>query len=360
MQSEPDTEWELIHVGELGIAGTLTILFDMRHHSNLVRFGSTVPTLANQALPLVTTMLDSLIPIFTTGGAVFLTFLSIGWKADDAFSEEARNALSRLLLGVRTDRVYQTWPDVFARVFNHAFGNRHFSTTCISRSFLASILVLFLVSGILITIVAAEKKDGTFTENTYTLIAPMFRSLEFIIPLFLIYCVLFFFALLKARHLLYWLIGRPSRTTDILMGTALSAISYDLSLWTGQFLHLLVEYSILWPRVTLVLIFNTILDALLFLMVIAPTEHLADEQAVLLWFAAFSLIIPSTLIWLYAFSYLVLRTLARVTPLIEFTKFILPIARFPFRSICELAGVIACILYIGGAIMVLPFSGDSG
>jgi hypothetical protein len=38
-------------------------------------------------------MLDSLVPIVATGGTIFSAFLSIGWKADEAFSEEARNAL---------------------------------------------------------------------------------------------------------------------------------------------------------------------------------------------------------------------------------------------------------------------------
>ncbi len=77
-----------------------------------------------------------------TGFAVTLAVLALFWKADEAFSDEFREALSKKLQGMKVETESVNWPQSFARVFDHVFGERHLTWRCLFRSCLASALAV--------------------------------------------------------------------------------------------------------------------------------------------------------------------------------------------------------------------------
>jgi hypothetical protein len=284
----------------------------------------------------------------TTAGAIMSAFITIGWKADEAFSEEARTALSRRLVGIRVDHFQQNWPAVFARVFDHGFGQRHLSATCMYRSLIASVLFLCFPLILVIVIEAINKRSLVEPVNE---LASFFLSSPQSLLIVPIYVVFFYVVLLKIRYILYWMIGRVSRKTSIVGNSLLTILSYDVS--SGYFIWPFFDYAILWPRVVIMLLLNIIFDVLILLVFVVVTgmgdaeiREPSDQQWVLLALTSFCLLLPSFLLWLYAFSYLVFRILARMTPIVDFIKFILPIERYPFRSICLLSGVITSATYV--------------
>jgi hypothetical protein len=181
-----------------------------------------------------------------------------------------------------------------------------------------------------------------------------------------IYLVFFHGALLKILHILYWMIGRPSRTMNALGTFFVHSIFIDVTLITGYILTPFFEYSIVWPRVIVLLIFNAILDmCFLFMFLIAIGIHdsdfqvlnVSEERLLSAMIAAFCLLLPSFILRIYVFSYAALRILARMTPVLEFLKFTLPIDRYSFRSICEFAGIIVTIAYVLIALALFTWHG---
>ena len=77
-----------------------------------------------------------------TGLATTAAVLALFWKADDAFSGELREALSKKLQGLQVDTKGVDWPQAFVRMFDRVFGKRHLTWKCFGRSCLASAMAV--------------------------------------------------------------------------------------------------------------------------------------------------------------------------------------------------------------------------
>src|SRR5664279_2185562 len=77
----------------------------------------------------------------------------IVWKfferVEAVLTDQTKFEIAVWLLGVKVGQKVETWPDTFAKVFDRAFGTKHFSWRCFWRSTVASTAVVlgFLVSG---------------------------------------------------------------------------------------------------------------------------------------------------------------------------------------------------------------------
>ena len=192
--------------------------------------------------------------IIITASAIFGWFVATGWKADDAFSEEARTALSRRLAHLRVDQFQENRPTI-CFVFDCIFGERHFSVKCVARSFVASVLCATL--GCVLMLAMIE------TGAVFRLLVDLVRFVstsEALLITCTVYVIFFYIALLKIRHVLYWMIGRPSRTTKAVGAFFVYGLSFDLNLLLGHAVWPFFDYATVWPRAIALLIFNFILD----------------------------------------------------------------------------------------------------
>ena len=85
-----------------------------------------------------------------TGVAMTLGVLALFWKADDAFSEEFRAALSKKLQHFEVDFEDVHWSTAFMKMFDGIFGEKHLTWRCFIRSSIASFLCFIAASSLII------------------------------------------------------------------------------------------------------------------------------------------------------------------------------------------------------------------
>jgi hypothetical protein len=76
----------------------------------------------------------------------------IVWKfferVETVLTDNTKLEIAVWLLGVRTERQVERWPNTFLNIFDRVFGSRHLTFRCFTRSAIASLAALLLIVGI--------------------------------------------------------------------------------------------------------------------------------------------------------------------------------------------------------------------
>ena len=88
------------------------------------------------------------------GSAIILAVLAVFWKGDDCISPEFRDDLAAWLILLKPPPGNSPVVQSVLAMFEKVFGNRHFSWTCIWRSF---VLSTFFYSALCFTTTAVSR-----------------------------------------------------------------------------------------------------------------------------------------------------------------------------------------------------------
>lgn len=195
--------------------------------------------------------------ILGTGFAIAAGFIGLFWKADEALSGPAREALGRWLqrLPVSAD---PNWPQVFAGMFDRIFGKRHLSWRCFFLSCLASLIAVGVLTLVWFTL-RPEAVPRILVQAVFLLaIALCFNLLADYV------------SLLETRYVIRWMSGgRSVRQLLALMAldAVITAMIFLLYVPVGVTLFIYGVLLILYPAnlidfplATLDIIYGTTVD----------------------------------------------------------------------------------------------------
>lgn len=253
-------------------------------------------------------------------------------RAEKVVRDDVRDAISGWLKNLDPPKALATWPATFAAVFDRVFGERHLSWRCFSRSCIAS-----LVSVVILTVIwsAIRRADFTAYFNDYPHWLGIFGiffggGLLNLIP--------DYFSLLESRYVIY----RMSGTTSI---AAISVFLIVDFLVTGA-----IFLGGIW---LLALIFGGTLAeySLMELLEISLSfsyRHELDMAPLGIFF--YSTFFTSVWVWLYALSGLALKLAQHLGVGLGFLKRVLDIDNKPLRSIGFVSMMLVTLIYL-----IVPF-----
>jgi hypothetical protein len=278
-----------------------------------------------------------LIGLGGTGLATTIAVLGLFWKADDAFSEEMREALARRLQRMEIDTSRINWPFTFAQILDSIFDSRLLSWRCFFRSCIASILSVTLLTGVCWSLGLI----GEFTE------APSYLSFAL-----LAVCLNLFpdyFSLIETRLLIKRVASNQS------MLKVLAFLLIDIVLTTIIFLILgviflaLLFFGLHFAQ-TGEIRFGPALGGGIWVMMAAIGTGLRLEQDFFEPFTGgvffYSTFFTSLWIWLFAFGWLFIINGSRFQKILAALQFALPIKTKPMRAIGEVAALLTALVFI--------------
>lgn len=290
-----------------------------------------------------------------TGLAIGGGFIGLGWKADGGFSPEFRNKLSDQIIRLRRIEPGETWPTIFADLFDHVFGKRHATWKCFRRSSVASIIAF----GVMILIWAQLRPE----ELRKTLIILDFTTVAAITFLFLLVNLIpDYFSLLETRYVIRRM-GQTQSGFKILAFLALDVLATTLIFLASMGLIVAVidtstffilkfqgEDLSFWIFVGETL-FTVFAELVTHGIVLATRGEAGVSWGVALYTTFFT----SVWVWLFALAWGAMRLATRIKPGIRFLIWALPIQDYPIRSIGLAIGALACISYwvFGLAVRIL-------
>jgi amino acid transporter len=283
-----------------------------------------------------------------TGIVATLSVLGIFWKADDAFSDEFRDALSKKLQGMKIEPIDVNWSEGFEKIFDRAFGRKHFSWNCFVRSCIASILAVILLSALSLSI---QPSSFEFSSNVIQ------AFLAFLVVFIALNLIPDYFSLLETR----WIIGlitRQHSTTfvlillflDFILTIAIFFLVATVLLWL--FLLLLNFLVILHGKTigeeALAQITITNIPVLFSKSLIKQGIYLkvVSDFPVSIGVFLYSTFFTSVWVWLTIIGWFFVRNAARIQTVLSVLQFILPIKTKPMRAIGEVAAMVTAIVFV--------------
>ena len=170
--------------------------------------------------------------IIGTGLTIGGGFIGLGWKADGGFSPEFRDKLSDQIIRLRRIEPGETWPIIFADLFDHVFGKRHATWKCFRRSSVASIIGV-----VVMTLIWAQVRPETLREFLTNLYFE--QGAAFVMITTGLNLIPDYFSLLETRYVIRWM-GQTQSGFKILAFLAFDVLATTLIFLTGIVLSVLV------------------------------------------------------------------------------------------------------------------------
>jgi len=92
--------------------------------------------------------IPQIIIYFASFGAIVGVIWFLFEKTEATLTTKSKRHISRWLRSVNPQNAVASWPETFAEVFDHIFGNRHLSRKCFTRSCLASLISVLILTAI--------------------------------------------------------------------------------------------------------------------------------------------------------------------------------------------------------------------
>lgn len=278
--------------------------------------------------------------IIGTGLTIGGGFIGLGWKADGAFSSEFRNKLSDQIIRLRRIVPGETWPTIFADLFDHVFGKRHATWKCFLRSSIASIISVGVM-----TLIWAQVRPEILREFLTNF---RFEQGAVFAMVFIGYNLIpDYFSLLETRYVIRWM-GQTQSGFKILAILAFDVLATTLIFLAGIVLLVLVV-SIFLSVLQEARPYWKVVDKGLSIMFFELVTHgmvfasSGKEPSVGIFF--YTTFFTSVWVWLFALAWGAMRLATRFEPGIRFLIWALPIQDYPIRSIGLTLGALACISY---------------
>lgn len=275
-----------------------------------------------------------------TGLATSLAVLGLFWKADDAFSNEFREALSNKLQRMKVDTSEANWPLSFARMFDRIFGDRYLSLKCFGRSCLASALAVLLLSALNLSLYPGQYE--LFDAEQVLVIVFIAVSFNFIPD---------YISLVETRWIVR-VLTRHNFSGAIIFAILIADLIVTIFLFFvvgGGFVFSLIVLvrhfaPTLYPALDLsfadliVRIYDTLILHGIYLI---PTGAPFSFGVFL-----YSTLFTSAWIWLFVAGWFVVRNGSRFQKVLAILQFALPIRTKPMRALGEVAALVTALTFI--------------
>lgn len=285
-------------------------------------------------------MASSILPelgMIVTGLAIGGGFIGLGWKADGGISPEFRNKLSGQIIRLRRIEPGETWPTIFADLFDHVFGKKHDTFRCFSRSSFASLISV----GVVILIwVQVSPEDLSMSPAKLN-----FRNIFGLSIFFIgVNIITDYISLLETRYVIQWMSQIKSGLKFLallLFDTLVTALIFLFGL-VMMILGAIITSKFfpgLGPNIQFFPIF---VDWITHGIARFP-GGLGPSPNILIFF--YTTFFTSVWVWLFALAWGAMRLVGRIQPGIQFLIWALPVEEYPIRSISMVLGTVACISY---------------
>lgn len=276
--------------------------------------------------------------ILGTGLLVLGGITKLTWKADEALADEPRLALGKILRGIEIRQDVEGWPDIFARMFDRVFGQKHLSSQCFLRSCLASLLSFAVMTLVWWTVTPNDAWVEWDWQDEKFIILLFLGSVAVMINMLPGYV-----SLLETRAVLRFMGGRAARTAAVL---GLDAIATCLIFWACFVVTLGVFSS--WFTGNFLDRWEYVLDEFFSVFTFSASPEILG----IFFYATF---FTSVWLWLYALAYGMMLAARKVGPAIRLLQVLLPLETKPLRSLGLVSGGIGCIGYwTVGLLFIVP------
>jgi hypothetical protein len=262
----------------------------------------------------------------------------------DRLNDDTKLEIAVWLLGVKTAKKVQSWPETFAKVFDRVFGKKHLSLKCFGGSCVASFsvaLIAWLLTGML------------FQSFTWR------RELELLFLIVVGNALPDYVSLLETR----WCLRMIARTHSGVLWVILVIVDFVFTfaiaasavvILSGPFLFVTVMSTLfsfdLTTTITILLDHLKLSFGLFLQMVQSPSESWGivksltsrDPRYTVFFFPAF---FTSIWLWLYAGSGFLLKTARRFDIGFAWFNRRFDIEKKPLQSIGLVAGAIVAVVY---------------
>lgn len=266
-------------------------------------------------------------------------------QAETAVSSETKAAVSRWLLNLDPAGAVASWPMTFVTIFDRVFGERHLSWRCFSRSCVASLASVAMVT-LMWGVLYPDKfdifiKSSSIGKNVFFLF--FITAIFNLIPDYI--------SLLETRYMINWM-RRAHSVMRILAFLAIDFVATAAIGLVGIIGTLMIVILFSNPsqimRLKITEFFSEILELIQKLILPLSASSIGDLPIGIWFYAAF---FTSVWVWLYALSGSVVKLAEYLGIGINQLKVVLDLENKPLRSL----GFVSIILFTIAYVAVLLF-----
>jgi hypothetical protein len=286
-----------------------------------------------------------------TGFFATLAVLGLFWKADDAFSDELRDAFSNKLQGLKIDTEGVNWPRAFMQMFDQVFGDRHLTVRCFIRSTIASTVCYFVVLFSMLPFITVN--------NDIQLFKTKFEYVITMISFFPVFGITInalgdYISLLESRAIIRIISKNASIYRSMIF------LFLDVIITTGiYFIMYMTAFAVISQPVLLEFLNKMLYEYLAFPTTVLPNIVIfifpMQPYEFLIIVTYLTTLFTSVWVWVFIIGWAVVQNGSRFQIILRVLQFALPIKTKPMRAIGEVAALVTALAFIALAIFGVEF-----
>lgn len=270
-------------------------------------------------------------------GGIWLLFS----KAEDLVKPEIKTDISNWLRNLNLEGKLANWPTAFVAVFDGIFGKKHFSWRCFSRSCIASILAVLMLT-IFWWALNPEVFYAYFLNEDFTETLGMYIFISFVFNLIPDY-----FSLFETRYIIGKL-RNVNSTTKIIVFLVIDIVATAFIFFAGVAISIFIVNRIAGDPMYMYL--DTLLGVVEMIEAGLTMSTFADKVPNMgVWF--YSTFFTSVWIYLYVISGMIVKAGSFIGILASCIRKIFDIDNKPLRSM----GYV-CIAFVSLIFLIVPFA----